>query len=44
MPTTKDTGILSKRCDNVINKFVFVDRFGLLVRDVHAIAAGKPDA
>jgi hypothetical protein len=40
----KHTGILGKGGDDVLNELVVVDGVGLLVREVHTIAANEPDA
>ena len=44
MLAAKHTGILSQRRDDEFDKFVIVDDIGILVRDVHAIAASEPYA
>jgi hypothetical protein len=44
MSAAKHTGILGKRGDDVLDDVGCVDGVGLVVGDVHVIAAGQPHA
>lgn len=44
MPATKHAGVLSKRCDDMVDQHIFVGDIRILVRDVHPVATGEPNA
>jgi hypothetical protein len=43
VPAAQHTGVVRHRGDDVVDDLVFAPRVALLVRDIHAVTADKPD-